>query len=61
MVGRSGGSLADRVVLVTGASRGIGAAVAVKAASEGATVAVHYHRASDPASRTSSSVRAARS
>ena len=31
--------------LVTGSSRGIGAEVAVKAAAEGATVAVHYHEA----------------
>ena len=38
------GALAGRVVLVTGSSRGIGAEVAVKAAAEGATVAVHYHR-----------------
>ena len=38
------GSLAGRVVLVTGSSRGIGAEVAVKAAAEGASVAVHYHR-----------------
>ena len=35
-------ALAGRVVLVTGSSRGIGAEVAVKAAAEGATVAVHY-------------------
>jgi 3-oxoacyl-[acyl-carrier protein] reductase len=34
--------LRDRVVLVTGSSRGIGAEVAVRAAAEGATVAVHY-------------------
>ncbi len=41
------GALADRVVLVTGSSRGIGAEVAVKAAAEGARVAVHYHHAGD--------------
>jgi len=34
--------LEDRVVLVTGSSRGIGAEVAVRAATEGATVAIHY-------------------
>ena len=34
--------LRGRVVLVTGSSRGIGAEVAVRAAAEGATVAVHY-------------------
>ncbi|HYL40280.1 MAG TPA: SDR family NAD(P)-dependent oxidoreductase, partial [Candidatus Binatus sp.] len=39
------GPLAGRIVLVTGSSRGIGAAVASKAAALGATVAVH-HRAS---------------
>ena len=45
------GALAGRVVLVTGSSRGIGAEVAVKAAAEGATVAVHYHRGADGAAR----------
>lgn len=44
-----GGVLADRVVLVTGSSRGIGAEVAVKAAAEGASVAVHYLRSADAA------------
>jgi NAD(P)-dependent dehydrogenase (short-subunit alcohol dehydrogenase family) len=53
------GSLADRVVLVTGSSRGIGAEVAVKAAAEGAIVAVHYNRSADAAQRTIERVRAA--
>jgi 3-oxoacyl-[acyl-carrier protein] reductase len=52
------GALAGRVVLVTGSSRGIGAEVAVKAAAEGARVAVHYHRSSDAAQRTLERVRA---
>jgi 3-oxoacyl-[acyl-carrier protein] reductase len=44
-----GNTLADRVVLVTGSSRGIGAEVALKAAAEGASVAVHYHRSAEAA------------
>jgi len=52
-------ALANRVVLVTGSSRGIGAEVAVKAAAEGATVAVHYHRAASEAAATLGRVRAA--
>jgi len=55
-----GDALAGRVVLVTGSSRGIGAEVAVKAAAEGARVAVHYHRSADAAERTLERVRAAR-
>ena len=43
------GWLADRVVLVTGSSRGIGAEVALKAAAEGASVAVHYRRSAEAA------------
>jgi 3-oxoacyl-[acyl-carrier protein] reductase len=46
-----GGMLADRVVLITGSSRGIGAEVAVKAAAEGASVAVHYQRSAEAAER----------
>ena len=52
-----GGTLADRVVLVTGSSRGIGAEVAVKAAAEGALVAVHYHGSADGAEQTLARVR----
>ena len=51
------GTLADRVVLVTGSSRGIGAEVAVKAAAEGATVAVHYGTSREGAERTLARVR----
>lgn len=47
-----GDALAGRVVLVTGSSRGIGAEVAVKAAAEGARVAVHYNRSADGAQQT---------
>ncbi len=53
-----GTALAGRVVLVTGSSRGIGAEVAVKAAGEGATVAVHYHRSTDGARETVARARA---
>ena len=53
------GSLADRVVLVTGSSRGIGAEVAAKAAAEGATVAVHFGSSRDGAERTLGRVREA--
>lgn len=51
------GALAGRVVLITGSSRGIGAEVAVKAAVEGASVAVHYHRSEEGAQATLAQVR----
>jgi len=54
-----GSELAGRVVLVTGSSRGIGAEVAVKAAAEGARVAIHYHRSADNAQHTLRRVREA--
>ena len=54
-----GDSLAGRVVLVTGSSRGIGAEVAVKAGGEGARVAVHFHRSPDGADATAARVRGA--
>jgi NAD(P)-dependent dehydrogenase (short-subunit alcohol dehydrogenase family) len=38
----------DKVVLVTGATRGIGRAVAVRLAQEGATVAINYRKSGDP-------------
>ncbi|MEO6350223.1 MAG: SDR family NAD(P)-dependent oxidoreductase [Candidatus Limnocylindrales bacterium] len=53
------GSLADRVVLVTGSSRGIGAEIAVKAAEQGAVLAVHYREAVEGAKATADRVRAA--
>ncbi len=49
--------LADRVVLVTGSSRGIGAEVAVKAAIAGARVAVHYRHAKGAGEATLARVR----
>jgi len=51
------GALADRVVLVTGSSRGIGAAVAAKAGTQGAAVAVHYNRFAEGAERTAARIR----
>ncbi|ETS84522.1 hypothetical protein PFICI_02547 [Pestalotiopsis fici W106-1] len=42
-------SLQDKVVLITGASKGIGRAIAQKAASQGAKVVINYSRDSTPA------------
>ncbi|WP_405063491.1 glucose 1-dehydrogenase [Kribbella sp. NBC_01505] len=49
----------DQVVLVTGASSGIGAAVAVGFAETGARVAVHYHRNAEGAAHTVAAVQTA--
>lgn len=50
-------ALADRVVLVTGASRGIGAAIAVACADAGANVAVGYRIETSGAEATVAAVR----
>jgi 3-oxoacyl-[acyl-carrier protein] reductase len=52
-----GDALADRVVLVTGSSRGIGAEIASRAAAEGARIAVHYQRSADAADATVARIR----
>jgi NAD(P)-dependent dehydrogenase (short-subunit alcohol dehydrogenase family) len=50
--------LADRIALVTGASRGIGRAIAVRLAQDGACVGVHYRSESDKAKQTLDLIRA---
>ena len=50
-------ALADQVILITGASRGIGAAIAVACAEAGANVAVGYRKDTDGADATVAAVR----
>lgn len=50
-------TLTGKIILVTGASRGIGAAIAQKLASEGATVVVNYAGNKEAADKTVAAIR----
>jgi enoyl-[acyl-carrier protein] reductase III len=52
------GTLAGKVALVTGASRGIGRAIAAKLASAGCDVAVNYYNSADEAEALCAQIRA---
>ncbi|MGE0387113.1 MAG: SDR family oxidoreductase [Gammaproteobacteria bacterium] len=52
------GPLADKIALVTGASRGIGRAIAMRLARDGALVAVHYGASGDAAGEVVDAIRA---
>ena len=51
--------LLGRVAVVTGGSRGLGAAIAKELADSGATVAVNYHHGSEPATHVVEQIEAA--
>ncbi len=57
MRGRSSYDLAGRRAVITGASRGIGAAAAIALAAAGADVAITYRSADTEAEKTASSIR----
>lgn len=52
------GRFQDKVVIVTGAGRGLGAVLAIAFANEGAHLVVHYNSSSKGADETAASVRA---
>ncbi len=52
------GNLANKVALVTGASKGIGAAIALKLASQGAAVVVNYSASKEAAERVVAEIKA---
>ena len=53
-------SLSGKVALVTGSSRGIGAAIALKLAADGANVVVNYANSSQPADEVAATINAQR-
>jgi pteridine reductase len=53
-------SLGDKVVLITGAARRVGAAIARKLHAAGATVAIHYHRSASEAQALGAELNAVR-